>query len=145
VHSHGGPNSRVPEKIVLANPDGDTLYERIGPEGILRLVKWFYAKVRYEPMLEPIFNAHIHVWSEHITTITQFWCKMMGGPSTWSGGMGRHFFLNLGPDHFEVWLAVWEQNALELLPYREATEVSALARRIGDDLMAMIRRAESRQ
>jgi hypothetical protein len=69
----------------------------------------------------------------------------MGGPSTWSGGMGRHFFLNLGPDHFEVWLAVWEQNALELLPYREATEVSTLARRIGDDLMAMIRRAESRQ
>lgn len=143
MHSHGDPNSRVPETIPLANPEGGTLYERIGPDGLARLVKWFYAKVRYEPLLEPIFREHVHVWSDHIATITQFWFRMTGGPSSWSGGMGRHFFLNLGPEHFQVWLAVWEQNCLELLPHKEATELSALARRIGDDLQAMIQRGNA--
>ncbi len=140
MHSHSGPNAPVPEKISI-NPEGQTLYERLGPEGINRLVKWFYAKARYEPLLEPIFNEHVHVWSEHIATITQFWIRMTGGPSTWNGGMGRHFFLNLGPEHFAAWLRVWDENCQELLPPGEAGEMSALAHRIGVDLMGMLQRA----
>jgi hemoglobin len=103
-------------------------------------VKWFYAKVRYEPALEPIFTAHVPVWSEHIENITQFWYRMTGGPSAWSGGMGRHFFLHLTPEHFAVWLGVWDENCRELLPEREAGEMSGLAHRIGDDLQAMLQR-----
>lgn len=141
MHSHGGPNAHVPEKISI-NPEGQTLYERLGPDGITRLVKWFYAKVRYNPLLEPIFNAHVHAWSEHIATITQFWFKITGGPSEWNGGMGRHFFLNLGPEHFVAWLKVWDENCDELLPPKEAAEMSALAHRIGDDLMGMLARAK---
>ncbi|MHA3771030.1 group III truncated hemoglobin [Verrucomicrobiota bacterium sgz303538] len=140
MHSHGGLNVHVPEKIAI-NPDGQTLYERLGMEGITRLVKWFYAKVRYEPLLEPVFNEHVHLWSEHIATITQFWVKMTGGPSTWSGGMGKHFMMHLGPEHFAIWLRVWDENCHELLPPREAAEMSGLAHRIGDDLQMMIQRA----
>ena len=122
------------------NPEGTSLYERIGPEGLERLVKWFYAKARYEPLLEPIFSAHVAVWSEHIANITQFWFRMTGGPSNWAGGMGRHFFLNLGPKHFQAWLRVWEENCRELLPEREASEMTVLAQNIGQDLQAMMER-----
>ena len=34
--------------------------------GITRLVKWFYARVRFDPLLEPIFNAHVPKWGEHL-------------------------------------------------------------------------------
>ena len=71
------------------------------------------------------------------------WALMTGGPSTYSGGMGKHFFLRLRPEHFSVWLAVWEQNCLELLPYHEATEMIQLAHQIGDDLQRMAKRAGS--
>lgn len=140
VHTHGSPNSHVPEKIIT-NPAGVTLYERLGGyEGVNRLVKWFYAKARYEPLLEPIFSAHIETWSEHIETITGFWARMTGGPSEWNGGMGRHFFLGLGPEHFQAWLKVWDENCHELLPDGEAAEMSALAHRIGEDLQQMLSR-----
>ena len=139
MHSHGGPDTHVPEKITI-NPEGQTLYERLGPEGIERLVKWFYAKARYEPLLEPIFTEHVHIWSEHIANIAQFWMRMTGGPSEWNGGMGRHFFLNLAPEHFVAWLRVWDENCQELLPPREAAEMSGLAHRIGEDLQNMLQR-----
>lgn len=139
MHPNSGPDTHVPEKISI-NPEGQTLYERIGPEGVHRLVKSFYDKARYAPLLEPVFTRHVHDWPEHIANITQFWNRMTGGPSEWNGGMGRHFFLNLGPEHFVAWLKVWRENCHELLPPREAAEMSSLADRIGEDLQNMLQR-----
>jgi len=121
----------------------ESLYLRLGGHaGLSKLVKWFYAKVRYEPEVAAIFQEHVHDWPEHIQLIIDFWALMTGGPSSYGGGMGKHIFLRLKPEHFAVWLAVWEQNCLEHLPYREATEMIQLAHNIGDDLRRMSRRAE---
>jgi hemoglobin len=120
----------------------ETLYTRIGGQaGLSRLVKWFYAKVRYEPEVAGIFKSHVHNWPEHIRLIIEFWSLMTGGPSSYGGGMGKHIFLHLKPEHYAVWLAVWEQNCLELLPYKEAMEMIQLAHNIGDDLRRMGSRA----
>src|SRR4051812_23036790 len=103
-------STHVPEKIVI-NPLGRTMYDRLGGyEGVHRLVKWFYAKVRFDELLQPIFDEHVQVWSEHIARITEFWIRMTGGPSEWNGGMGRHFFLELDREHFVAWLRVWDAN-----------------------------------
>lgn len=119
-----------------------SLYERIGGHaGLSRLVKWFYAKVRYEPEVAAIFKAHLHDWPSHIRLIIDFWSLMTGGPSSYGGGMGKHIFLHLKHEHYAVWLAVWEQNCLEHLPYREAMEMIQLAHSIGDDLRRMGQRA----
>jgi hypothetical protein len=62
-------------------PGAETLYERLGGRpGVSRLIKWFYARVRFEPALEPIFNAHITKWGEHLETLVDFWCTQVGGP-----------------------------------------------------------------
>jgi hemoglobin len=118
-----------------------SLYDRIGGhEGLSRLVKWFYAKLRYEPEVEALFKEHVHDWPAHIRLIIDFWSTMTGGPANYAGGMGKHIFLRLQPHHYAVWLAVWEQNCIALLPRSEATEMNQLAHNIGDDL----RRMESR-
>jgi len=122
-----------------------TLFERLGGRpGVSRLIKWFYARVRFEPDLEAIFNAHIPKWSEHLETLVDFWCTQLGGPATYRSGMGRHFKLQLGAEHFATWLRVWEENCRDLLQEREAAEMIALAHSIADDLQRMIsRRAQA--
>ena len=128
------PNPPPPEGAI-------TLYERLGGRpGISRLIKWFYARVRFEPDLEPIFNEHVEKWSEHLETLIDFWCTQVGGPATYRSGMGRHFKLQLGPEHFGTWLRVWEQNCRDLLQEREAAEMIRLAHSIADDLQRMIAR-----
>lgn len=140
VHTHGSPDSLVPEKIIT-NPTGFTPYERMGGhEGLHRLVDSFYAKVRHDPLLAPVFSAHIEDWPEHIEKITGFWARMTGGPSEWNGGMGRHFFLEIGAEHFVAWLKTWDENCRALLPESEAAEMSGLAHRIGQDLETMLSR-----
>lgn len=115
-----------------------TLYDRIGGHpGLSRLVKWFYAKLRYEPEVKDLFKRHVHNWPEHIRLIIEFWALMTGGPRNYPGGMGRHIFLRLRPEHYAVWLAVWGQNCIELLPYTEAIEMIELANTIAEDLRQM--------
>lgn len=142
-HPHGheypapAPNPTPP-------PGAVTLFDRLGGKpGLSRLVKWFYAKVRFEPDLEPIFNRHIPLWKEHLERIIDFWCGMTGGPSTYAGGMGRHFRLGIGPEHFATWLRVWDQNCRDLLQPREAEEMIALAHSFADDLQRMLARANA--
>jgi hemoglobin len=120
-------------------PDGATaLFERLGGrEGVSRLVKWFYARVRFEPDLEPIFNANVPRWSEHLEVLIDFWCTQAGGPSTYRGGLGKHARLDLKPEHFETWLRVWEQNCTDLLEPREAGEMIGLARALAIKMQGM--------
>jgi len=126
-HPHGHefpappPNPLPPEGAV-------TLFERLGGRaGISRLIKWFYARVRFEPDLQPIFDAHIEKWGPHLEMLIDFWCGRVGGPDHYAGSLGRHARLSLAPEHFATWLRVWEENARQLLRPREAEEMIALA------------------
>jgi hemoglobin len=128
------PNSPPP-------PWAETLYDRLGGRpGISRLIKWFYARVRFEPDLQPIFDAHVPKWGKHLELLIDFWCGQVGGPSDYRSGMGKHFRLNLRPAHFATWLRVWGENCRNLLAPREAGEMIALAQFIADDLQRMIER-----
>ena len=43
------------------------LYERLGGhDGILKLIKPFYADIRQHELLGPIFNSHIQDWPTHL-------------------------------------------------------------------------------
>lgn len=138
-----------------------TLYERIGGhEGILRLIKPFYADVRQHARLGSIFNAQIHDWPAHMEKITEFWARQMGGPSRYQGGFAAaHFRVNqklaeayptgttpptagatsgLRDEHFAQWLNLWDFNCQRQLPPTEAAEASQLAHRVGGQLRRII-------
>lgn len=123
------PNPPVP-------PGGVTLFERIGGRpGLSRLIKWFYARVRYDPELEAIFKAGVDHWPSHIETLINFWSRMTGGPSDYSGNLaGSHRPLTLGPDHFAAWLRWWERNCREVLAPAEAEEMIALGHRLAEQM-----------
>ncbi len=139
-----------------------SLYERIGShEGILKLIRPFYADVRQHAVLGSIFNAHIHDWPAHLEKITEFWARQMGGPSQYPGGFaGAHMRVNtaevndqsavlqrgsssamiqpITPEHFKHWLALWDFNCQRNLPPTEAAEAIELAHRLGAQLERII-------
>ncbi len=116
-----------------------SLYERLGGhEGILKLIKPFYADVRQHELLGPIFNSHIQDWSAHLEKIADFWALQAGGASRYQGGFARaHMGLGLRPEHFQNWIALWEFNNARSLPPQEASELNALAHELGRRLFAM--------
>lgn len=122
--------------IVPPNPpvetESITLFDRIdGRPGLSRLIKWFYARVRYDVELDNIFREHVHHWPSHIESLIDFWQRMTGGPSGYSGNpRAAHRPLALEPRHFEAWLCWWERNCREVLPPREAEEMIALGHRL---------------
>jgi hemoglobin len=115
-----------------------TLYERLGGRaGLERLLERFYAQANQDPVLGPIFSAHVHDWPSHLETVTHFWSNHTGGPVLYRGGMGKHLRLGLAPEHFERWLQLWEQNARQECGPEIAAELLQLARHIAGNLQAM--------
>lgn len=119
-----------------------SLYERLGGhEGILKLIKPFYIDVRQHAVLGPIFNAHIEDWPAHLDKITEFWALQTGGESRYRGGFaGAHMPLGLKPEHFQMWLGLWEFNASRQLPPTEAAEMKALAHEFARRLFSVTQR-----
>jgi len=116
-----------------------TLYSRLGGhDGILKLIKPFYADVRQHAVLGPIFNALVKDWDAHQANIAEFWALQTGGESRYRGGFARaHTKLELTPEHFQNWLDLWKFNNARFLPRQEADELNALAQELGQRLMAM--------
>ncbi len=117
-----------------------SLFDRIGGrEGLLRLLRQFYADVRQHAVIGPIFNAQIHNWPEHIEKIGDFWSGATGGPPRYAGPMPqRHFPLGLDETHFEAWLDLWRRNCRIHLSADAAEEMIALAEAIGRRLRMLI-------
>ena len=116
-----------------------SLYERLGGhDGILKLLKSFYADVRQHDVLGPIFNAQISDWPAHLEKITEFWALQTGGESKYRGGFtAAHLKLDLRPEHFQHWLQLWEFNNARQLPPQEASEMNALAHEFGRRLFGI--------
>jgi hemoglobin len=117
------------------------LYERLGQhEGILKLIKPFYADVRQHAVIGPVFMAHVKDWPAHLEKITDFWALQSGGESKYRGGFaGAHMSLGLQAEHFQHWIGLWELNNARSLAPREAEEMNALAHRLASRLFTVTR------
>lgn len=118
--------------------DPQTLYDRIGGRpGLERLLTRFYERARLDPLLGPVFSAHVHDWDSHLVTVVNFWSNHTGGPVLYRGGMGRHIRLGLQPEHFDRWLALWRSNAEEEVGAGCAEELHGIATHVAANLKAM--------
>ena len=117
-----------------------SLYDRLGGhDGILKLIKPFYADVRQHNVLGPIFNARIQDWPAHLEKIADFWSGVTGGPALYSGGMPfKHTPLGLEERHFQAWLGLWARHCRARLAPVEAEELITIAETIGQRLRQMV-------
>jgi hemoglobin len=86
-------------------------------EQIAQLVDRFYAKVRQDEMLCPIFTNVIgDRWDSHLATMRAFWSSVILGSASYKGNpMAAHLQLpRLSSLHFERWLVPWRQTAAEV-------------------------------
>jgi len=82
------------------------------------LVHAFYAKVRLDPLLGPVFNARVADWDAHLSKLCQFWSSVTLLTGRYKGQpMVVHAGLpDIAPSHFDRWLALFAETAGEICP-----------------------------
>lgn len=103
---------------------------------IARLVTAFYAKVRRDPQLGPIFDREIEDWEEHIAKLCDFWSSVTLMTGRFKGQpMLVHTKLgDIGRTHFARWLELFHETAGEVCPADAAALFRAKADQIGESL-----------
>jgi len=89
--------------------------ELCSEQEVTRLVHDFYARVRDEPRLAPVFTARVHDWDAHLAQLVDFWSAMLRGTRRFSGTpMPKHMAMDeLDRDLFDRWLQLFRQTTAE--------------------------------
>lgn len=101
-----------------------------------RLAPAFYAKVRQDPVLGPIFNREIADWDQHLARLCDFWSSVLLMTGRFKGQpMAAHARIaDIGPAHFARWLQLFHETAGEVCPPEAAALFRAKADQIGESL-----------
>lgn len=117
--------------------------EEIGvdAEFIDHLVDAFYAKIRADDLLGPIFAERISDWPSHLGRMKAFWRSVLHNSGEFSGNpMLTHLAIPaLSLEHFSHWLELFYETLRDAEGYPAATTlVGARARMIADSLLTAI-------
>jgi hemoglobin len=94
----------------------------------------FYGAARQDPLLGPAF-AGVADWEAHIAQLTRFWCSVALMTGEYHGQpMRAHAHLDLAPEHFSRWLALFERTARASFSPEGAGHMLDRARRIARSL-----------
>jgi hemoglobin len=108
-----------------------TIDEAVLPD----LVDRFYARVRQDPEIGPVFNAAIEDWDVHLEKLAAFWSSVMLTSGRYKGNpFAAHVKHPLTPAMFERWLALWGQTVDEMFEPVVAAQFRAKAQRIAESL-----------
>jgi len=125
--------------------------ERMGMDDafIDQLVEHFYAEVRQEPRLSPIFEAAIgDSWETHLPKMKAFWGAIVFSDGRFKGApVQTHQRLkNVIPEDFEIWLRLFQKTLDTIAPSMEAKVfLMERAERIAESLkLAMFFRSPKR-
>ncbi|WP_406625261.1 group III truncated hemoglobin [Acidovorax sp. SDU_ACID1] len=103
---------------------------------ISELVHAFYARVRQDEVLGPIFDAHVDDWDHHLAKLVDFWSSILRRTGRFSGSpMTKHAALSdLSAELFHRWLALFRETAAEQPNRAMAAQACAMAERIAQSL-----------
>lgn len=102
---------------------------------IEQLVRAFYAKVRADEVLGPVFDARIKDWEPHLQQMFAFWSSVALMTGRYHGTpMVKHMRLPVDAAHFDRWLGLFEETARETCPPRAAEHFMERAQRIASSL-----------
>jgi hemoglobin len=99
------------------------------------LVRAFYARVRRDPLLAPIFQSRIAEWEPHLDNMFAFWSSLTLQAGRYHGQpMAKHMPLLVDAHHFDRWLALFEETARDVCPPAAAERFIERARRVAESL-----------
>ncbi|QNA89263.1 group III truncated hemoglobin [Massilia sp. Dwa41.01b] len=106
-------------------------------DSIATLVHDFYADIRRDSTLGPVFDAAIGAdWEPHLARMVDFWSSVMLSSGEFKGNVyGKHMALQgIAPEHFRRWLGLFESHVHRLFAPEVAEGFLAAARRIAASL-----------
>lgn len=110
--------------------------EEVDEEGLARLVARFYAAVRSDALIGPVFNDAIDDWPHHLEKLTAFWSSLMLTSGRYKGApMVAHLKhrSRITPEMFDRWLALWRAATEAEMPPDVAATMQAKAERIAQN------------
>jgi len=121
-------HERVP--LTLGVPEG------IDEDGIRRLVHGFYAAVRDDDLIGPVFAREVEDgrWPEHLDKMCAFWSSVLLKTRRYEGRpLAPHLRLpDLSDAHFARWLSLFAATARREFAPEPASVVVAFAERIAN-------------
>jgi hemoglobin len=109
----------------------------VSEEGIGLLVDHFYAKLRVDPVLGPVFEGVVRgKWGAHLETMRNFWSSVMLTSGRYKGApVPAHFRVKgIEPQMFDRWLRLFGETCDELFEYEVAETFRTKASRIAESL-----------
>jgi hemoglobin len=103
---------------------------------IERLVHTFYARVRADALLGPIFNAAIIDWDSHLLKLCDFWSSvtLMTGRFKGTPVQAHAALPAITGEHFDHWLALFARTARDICPPAAAALFIDRSQRIAQSL-----------
>ncbi len=115
----------------------DTITRETGVDEamIAALVTSFYADVRADPLLAPIFEAIIDDWAPHLEQMCAFWSSVVLMTGRYHGRpLEKHLPLPIESAHFDRWLGLFAAAARRECPPGAAELFVERSRRIAESL-----------
>ncbi len=106
-------------------------------ESITQLVHAFYADVRRDPLLGPVFDKALHGrWDAHLARLVDFWSTVALGTRSFRGDVfGKHMALDgVTPAHFAAWVGLWQRHTDRLFEPEAAQQLQQAAHGIARNL-----------
>lgn len=99
------------------------------------LVRAFYAKVREDAWLGPVFEARVADWESHLERMCAFWSSVALMSGRYHGQpMEKHLPLPVDSRHFDRWLTLFTETSHEVCPPAAAQHFVERAERIAQSL-----------
>jgi hemoglobin len=123
----------IPRRTLVIVPDEPVARARPTDQDIERFVARFYAEVRRDPELGPIFEARIGArWPDHLERMVDFWSSILLATGCYQGNpMEKHAAVpQIESRHYDRWLEIFESVLVRELDGHLARDVVARARRM---------------
>ncbi len=116
--------------------DGASAHAVCSEAEVARLVHGFYARVRADAQLGPLFDAHVDDWDAHLAKLADFWSALLRGTERFHGSpMRAHASLpGLTLELFDHWLAIFRATTHELGNEPMRRQADQVAQRIAAQL-----------
>ena len=112
---------------------------RITEAEIANLVDHFYAKVRKDDEIGPLFNQEVQNWDAHLALLKDFWSTVLLATGRYRGNpLVAHFRLPIEERYFARWLALFTETASQVMTTAHAAIVVRKAHLIATNIKRVL-------